>query len=68
MVMVLLYDTLWILIHPNYKLVEPFNFILYVSASLAIIGATIGMFGSYRAVRRYLKNMIKKIMKEHLSF
>ena len=37
------------------KLVEPFNFILYVSASLAIIGATIGMFGSYRAVRRYLK-------------
>lgn len=37
------------------KLVEPFNFILYVSASLAIIGAIIGMFGSYRAVRRYLK-------------
>lgn len=37
------------------RLVEPFNFILYVSASLAIIGAIIGMFGSYRAVRRYLK-------------
>lgn len=37
------------------RLVEPFNFILYVSASLLIIGAVIGMFGSYRAVRRYLK-------------
>lgn len=37
------------------RLVEPFNFILYVSAALAIIGAVIGMFGSYRAVRRYLK-------------
>lgn len=37
------------------RLVEPFNFILYVSASLAVIGAVIGMFGSYRAVRRYLK-------------
>ncbi len=37
------------------RLVEPFNFILYVSGALAIIGAIIGMFGSYRAVRRYLK-------------
>lgn len=37
------------------RLVEPFNFILYVSGALAIIGAVIGMFGSYRAVRRYLK-------------
>ena len=37
------------------RLVEPFNFILYVSIILAIIGAIIGMFGSYRAVRRYLK-------------
>ena len=37
------------------RLVEPFNFIFYVSGLLAIIGAIIGMFGSYRAVRRYLK-------------
>jgi cell division transport system permease protein len=36
-------------------LVEPFNFILYVSLSLLIIGCVIGMFGSYRAVRKYLK-------------
>jgi cell division transport system permease protein len=36
-------------------LVEPFNFILYVSLILLIIGCVIGMFGSYRAVRKYLK-------------
>lgn len=37
------------------RLTEPFNFILYVSLLLLIIGAVIGMFGSYRAVRKYLK-------------
>ena len=37
------------------RLTEPFNFILYVSGILIIIGAIIGMFGSYRAVRKYLK-------------
>jgi len=37
------------------KLVEPFNFILYVSLLLLAIGCVIGMFGSYRAVRKYLK-------------
>lgn len=37
------------------KLVEPFNFILYVSIFLLVLGAVIGMFGSYRAVRKYLK-------------
>lgn len=37
------------------KLVEPFNFILYVALALLVIGAVIGMFGSYRAVRKYLK-------------
>lgn len=37
------------------RLVEPFNFILYVSGALLLIGAIIGMFGSSRAVRRYLK-------------
>lgn len=37
------------------KLVKPFNFILYVSLLLVIIGSVIGMFGSYRAVRKYLK-------------
>lgn len=37
------------------RLTEPFNFILYVSLLLLIMGAVIGMVGSYRAVRKYLK-------------
>lgn len=37
------------------KLVEPMNFVLYVSGILVIIGAGVGMIGSYNAVRKYLK-------------
>lgn len=37
------------------NLVKPFGFILYVSFILVLIGSVIGMFGSYRAVRKYLK-------------
>jgi len=37
------------------KLVEPFPFILYGSGILLVIGLLVGMFGSYRAVRKYLK-------------
>ncbi len=37
------------------RMTEPFNFILYVSMLLLIIGAVIGMVGSYHAVRKYLK-------------
>lgn len=37
------------------RLTEPFNFILYIAGLLLIMGAIIGMFGSYRAVRKYLK-------------
>lgn len=40
---------------PIITLVKPFNFIWYVSAILVVIGCVIGMFGSYRAVRKYLK-------------
>lgn len=36
-------------------LVEPFHFIIYVAFILLGLGAVIGMFGSYRAVRKYLK-------------
>ncbi len=36
-------------------LVEPFNFIIYIALILLGIGAIIGMLGSYRAVRKYLK-------------
>lgn len=37
------------------RLVKPFNFILYISGILLVLGSIIGMFGSYRAVRKYLK-------------
>ena len=37
------------------KLVEPYPFILYGSGLLLLIGLLVGMFGSYRAVRKYLK-------------
>lgn len=36
-------------------LVEPFNFIIWISLILIIIGAFVGMFASFRAVRKYLK-------------
>lgn len=36
-------------------LVKPFNFILYVALILLGLGAVIGMLGSARAVRKYLK-------------
>lgn len=37
------------------KLVEPFPFILWSSLLLLLIGLLVGMFGSYRAVKKYLK-------------
>lgn len=37
------------------KLVSPYPFILYSSGLLLVIGLLVGMFGSYRAVRKYLK-------------
>lgn len=37
------------------SLVKPFSFVLYVSLILVIIGAFVGVFGSYKAVRKYLK-------------
>lgn len=53
---VLLYDHLnGYLLTQLITLVKPFNFVLYVSLILLIIGSVIGMFGSYRAVRKYLK-------------
>ncbi len=36
-------------------LVEPFNFIVWISLILLVIGAFVGMFASFRAVRKYLK-------------
>lgn len=37
------------------KLVSPYNFVFYVSGILVIIGALVGMYGSSRSVRKYLK-------------
>lgn len=37
------------------NLVKPFPFVLYDSLLLVLIGVIVGMLGSYRSVRRYLK-------------
>lgn len=37
------------------SLVKPFSFVLYVSLILVAIGAFVGVIGSYKAVRKYLK-------------
>ena len=37
------------------RLVKPFPFVIYVSIALVLIGATVGMIGSNRAVKKYLK-------------
>lgn len=37
------------------RLVEPYPFILWSSLLLLVIGLIVGMFGSYRAVKKYLK-------------
>lgn len=37
------------------KIIEPVPFIYYVSIVLLIIGMLVGMFGSWRAVKKYLK-------------
>mgnify|MGYP003311715188 CR=1 FL=1 len=36
-------------------LINPYNFVFKVSFVLLIIGGLVGMFGSYKAVRKYLK-------------
>ena len=37
------------------KLIEPYNFVFYVSGIIIVLGALIGMIGSLNAVRKYLK-------------
>ena len=44
------------------KLIEPTPFIYYVSIILVVIGMIVGMFGSLRAVKKYLK-----ISTQHLT-
>ena len=43
------------LFSPFIRLLKPEPFIFYVSGVLLIIGILVGMFGSWRAVRKYLK-------------
>lgn len=40
---------------PFIKLITPEPFVYILSGALALIGILVGMFGSYRAVRKYLK-------------
>ena len=43
------------LFSPFIKLIKPEPFIYYVSGILLVIGILVGMFGSWRAVKKYLK-------------
>lgn len=36
-------------------LIKPYNFVFYVSLLLVLVGALVGMYGSIKAVRKYLK-------------
>ena len=37
------------------KLIHPAPFVYWISLLLVVIGMVVGMFGSYKAVRKYLK-------------
>lgn len=53
---VFLYDKLGgIFFNPILPMVEPYNFVFKIGLALLIIGSVVGMFGSYKAVRKYLK-------------
>ena len=43
------------LFSPILKLVQPIPFVFYVSLALILVGAIVGMIGSYKASRKYLK-------------
>lgn len=53
---IILYDKLGGHVVTNIiTLVKPFNFVFYVALILLAVGCVVGMFGSYRAVRKHLK-------------
>ena len=53
---VFLFDKLnGVVFTPIIMLIEPFNFVFKISIVLVGIGAIVGMYGSYKAVRKYLK-------------
>lgn len=43
------------LVSPIFKLIEPQPFVFLISAIVTFVGVLVGMFGSSRAVRKYLK-------------
>ena len=52
----LMYDKLEGYLFTNFiKMIEPFPFTIYLSVLLLIVGAVVGMIGSYTTVRKYLK-------------
>ena len=52
----LMYDALEGYLFTNFiKMIEPFPFTIYLSGLLLIVGAVVGMIGSYATVRKYLK-------------
>ncbi len=52
----LMYDKLEGYLFTNFiKMIEPFPFTIYLSLILLIVGAVVGMIGSYTTVRKYLK-------------
>ena len=52
----LMYDRLEGYLFTNFiKMIEPFPFTIYLSGILLIVGAVVGMIGSYTTVRKYLK-------------
>ena len=53
---IILYDNLNGYIFSNiFKLISPKPFVFYLAGLIVLIGAVVGMFGSWRAVRKYLK-------------
>lgn len=53
---VILYSTMHGKLLSNmFVLIKPYNFVFYVSMILVVIGALVGMYGSLKAVRKYLK-------------
>ena len=53
---VFLYDKMGGVVFSNIiTLIDPYNFVYQISLALIGIGAVVGMFGSYKAVRKYLK-------------
>lgn len=53
---VILYNTMnGYLFSEMLRLVEPYNFVFIVSGILVLIGSVVGMYGSVKSVRKYLK-------------